>query len=72
MSEPEKALSDFVATLTYDAVPEVARETVRRAFLDIVGVTLASAFADAARDGVRGQRNRRRDRGRRDHLGCRD
>jgi 2-methylcitrate dehydratase PrpD len=44
---PEATLAAFVADLTYDAVPEAARTTVERAFVDTVGVTLAGAVADA-------------------------
>jgi 2-methylcitrate dehydratase PrpD len=47
MRAPEETLSDFVAALTIGDVPEAARETVRRAFLDTVGVTLAGALDDA-------------------------
>ncbi|MUV85343.1 hypothetical protein GJ631_01765 [Natronomonas sp. CBA1123] len=47
MASPEATLSDFIATVTYEEVPERARETVRRAFLDTVGVTLAGALDDA-------------------------
>lgn len=44
---PEATLAAFVADLTYDAVPESARTTIERAFVDTVGVTLAGAVADA-------------------------
>ena len=47
MTTPETTLSEFVTTLTYDDVPTDARETIRRAFLDTVGVTLAGAYDDA-------------------------
>ena len=47
MASPEATLSDFIATVAYEDVPERARETVRRAFLDTVGVTLAGALDDA-------------------------
>jgi len=49
MSTPEAVLSEFVASVTYYDVPEGARETVRRAFLDTVGVTLAGVGSDAGR-----------------------
>ncbi|RXK47904.1 MmgE/PrpD family protein [Halorientalis pallida] len=47
MTTAVKTLSDFVAATTYKDIPADARETVRRAFLDTVGVTLAGARADA-------------------------
>jgi 2-methylcitrate dehydratase PrpD len=47
MPTPERTLSEFVTNLTYDDIPVSARETVERAFLDTVGVTLAGAHADA-------------------------
>ena len=47
MSSPEADLSDFVTTLTYDDVPTPGRKTIRRAFLDTIGVTLAGAVDDA-------------------------
>jgi len=47
MTSPESELSDFVTTLTYDDVPTPACETIRRAFLDTVGVTLAGAVNGA-------------------------
>lgn len=57
MNSPEALLSDFVARVTYEDIPEEARETIRRAFLDTVGVTLAGAHDDAgaaafAADGI--------------------
>jgi 2-methylcitrate dehydratase PrpD len=47
MNMPETELSSFVATLTYDDVPTPARETIKHAFLDTVGVTLAGTHHDA-------------------------
>lgn len=47
MPTPERTLSEFVTGLNYDDIPASARETVERAFLDTVGVTLAGAYADA-------------------------
>ena len=47
MVTPETELSEFAATLTYDEVPEDARATVRRAYLDTAGVTLAGAVEGA-------------------------
>jgi len=47
MPSPETTLSEFVTTLDYDDIPADARETVQRAFLDTVGVTLAGAHDDA-------------------------
>jgi 2-methylcitrate dehydratase PrpD len=50
---PEATLAAFVADLTYDAVPESARTTIERAFVDTVGVTLAGSVADAGARAVR-------------------
>jgi len=47
MPTPERTLSEFVTGLDYDDIPSDARDTVERAFLDTVGVTLAGAHADA-------------------------
>ena len=47
MPTPEEVLSDFVSTLQYDDIPERVRETVRRAFVDTVGVTLAGGVTGA-------------------------
>ncbi|MCD2203371.1 MmgE/PrpD family protein [Halobacterium sp. KA-6] len=47
MTSPEAALSDFIATVTYEDIPKPARETIKRAFVDTVGVTLAGAIDDA-------------------------
>ena len=47
MPTPERTLGEFVTGLTYDDIPTSARETVERAFLDTVGVTLAGAHAGA-------------------------
>lgn len=47
MTTPENTLADFTATLTYEDVPAPARNTIRRAFLDTVGVTLVGALDDA-------------------------
>jgi 2-methylcitrate dehydratase PrpD len=44
---PEATLAAFVARLTYDDVPDAARTTIERAFVDTVGVTLAGSVADA-------------------------
>jgi len=43
MHTPETTLSRFVTGLDYDDIPADARDTVERAFLDTVGVTLAGA-----------------------------
>lgn len=47
MSTPEQQLADFVTSLSYEDMPDSARETVRRAFVDTVGVTLAGAVDEA-------------------------
>ena len=47
MATPEADLSAFAASLAFADVPESARTTVRRAFLDTVGVTLAGAVEGA-------------------------
>ncbi|MEA5389425.1 MmgE/PrpD family protein [Haloarculaceae archaeon H-GB2-1] len=47
MPTPEITLSEFVTGLEYDDIPADARDTVQRAFLDTVGVTLAGARDDA-------------------------
>ncbi len=47
MSTPERQLADFITSLSYDDIPDTARETVRRGFVDTVGVTLAGALDDA-------------------------
>ncbi|MFC5973558.1 MmgE/PrpD family protein [Halomarina salina] len=47
MASPETELAEFAATLTFAEVPDDARETVRRAFLDTAGVTLAGAVEGA-------------------------
>jgi len=57
MATPEAELADFVSSLAYEDVPGGVRETVRRAFLDTVGVTLAGAVDGAgetafATDGI--------------------
>lgn len=44
---PERRLSEFAATLDYADVPEEVRETVVRAFVDTVGVTLAGTVEGA-------------------------
>jgi len=49
MQTPEQALTDFVADLTYEDLPAGAPETVTRAFVDTVGVTLAGAVDEAGR-----------------------
>jgi 2-methylcitrate dehydratase PrpD len=43
MASPETELSEFAATLTFAEIPENAQETIRRAFFDTIGVTLAGA-----------------------------
>jgi 2-methylcitrate dehydratase PrpD len=43
MATPEIELSEFAATLTFAEIPENAQETIRRAFFDTIGVTLAGA-----------------------------
>jgi 2-methylcitrate dehydratase PrpD len=43
----EATLAAFVTDLRYDDVPEAARTTIERAFVDTVGVTLAGSVADA-------------------------
>lgn len=45
----ERQLSDFVVDLTYDAIPPDVVETVTRAFVDTVGVTIAGAVEGAGR-----------------------
>ncbi|KAB1185450.1 MULTISPECIES: MmgE/PrpD family protein [Haloferax] len=45
--QPERTLAAFVADLTFDDVPPDAVETIERAFVDTVGVTLAGVRADA-------------------------
>jgi 2-methylcitrate dehydratase PrpD len=47
MATPETELSEFAATLTFAEIPENAQETIRRAFFDTIGVTLAGAGEDA-------------------------
>jgi len=47
MTSPEASLSDFVVTVTYQDIPDCARENIRHAFFDTVGVTLAGALDDA-------------------------
>ncbi len=44
---PERRLSEFVSTLEYSMLPDGSADTVRRAFLDTVGVTLAGAVDGA-------------------------
>lgn len=44
---PERRLSEFTATLDYADVPEGVRETVVRAFVDTIGVTLAGTVEGA-------------------------
>jgi 2-methylcitrate dehydratase PrpD len=46
-TRPEAELAAFVADLTHEDVPDAARTTIERAFVDTVGVTLAGAVADA-------------------------
>ncbi|MEF8887689.1 MAG: MmgE/PrpD family protein [Haloarculaceae archaeon] len=48
-SSPEAQLGDFVASLEYGDLPEGAVDTVVRAVVDTVGVTLAGTTADAGR-----------------------
>lgn len=47
MESPETRLGSFVAELTYDDLPDDVVETVRRAFTDTVGVTLAGSAEGA-------------------------
>lgn len=47
MPDPEAEISAFVSSLTYEDIPAEARETIRRAFLDTVGVILAGAESNA-------------------------
>ncbi|WP_433633620.1 MmgE/PrpD family protein [Halomicrococcus sp. NG-SE-24] len=49
MESPETTLSDFITSLTYGDLPSSVRETIRRAFLDTVGVILAGAVEDAGK-----------------------
>lgn len=49
MASPEQRLSKFVATLDFDDLPETVVETISRAFLDTVGVTLAGSVEGAGR-----------------------
>ncbi|MEE6209904.1 MmgE/PrpD family protein [Salarchaeum sp. III] len=53
MPTPETTLSEFVTDLDYDDIPVDARDTVQRAFLDTVGVTLAGAHDDAGETAFR-------------------
>ena len=46
---PEARLGEFVAGVEYEALPEGAVDTVTRAVVDTVGVTLAGTTADAGR-----------------------
>lgn len=43
----ETTLAEFVATTTFDDLPDGTGETVRRAFVDTVGVTLAGVAAES-------------------------
>lgn len=58
MGSPESRLSTFVHDLTFDDIPTDAVETIRRAFVDTVGVTLAGAVEGAGEKSYRiaGQR----------------
>lgn len=47
MPTPEQETAEFISTLTYDDLSESAVDTVTRAFVDTVGVTLAGSVADA-------------------------
>ncbi|MFC6993445.1 MmgE/PrpD family protein [Haladaptatus sp. GCM10025707] len=49
---PEHILASFVTRLTYEQVPKESVETVERAFVDTVGVTLAGAVADAGKRAI--------------------
>ena len=49
MATPERTLAEFVATLSYDDLPEGSVETITRAFVDTVGVTLAGTVEGAGR-----------------------
>ncbi len=50
---PERVLAEFVANLEFDDVPEDVVDTIERAFVDTVGVTLAGATADAGKKAAR-------------------
>ena len=49
MPTPERAIAEFVSTVTYGDLPASVVDTVTRAFVDTVGVTLAGSVADAGR-----------------------
>lgn len=53
MPTPETTLSGFVTGLDYDDIPANARDTVERAFLDTIGVTLAGAHEVAGETTLR-------------------
>lgn len=45
----EKRIADFVASLRYEDIPDDVIETVTRAFIDTVGVTIAGSLEGAGR-----------------------
>jgi 2-methylcitrate dehydratase PrpD len=49
MTSPETAVSEFVADLAYDDLPAGSIETITRAFVDTVGVTLAGSVEGSGR-----------------------
>jgi 2-methylcitrate dehydratase PrpD len=49
MTTPETALGEFVASLSYDDLPEGSVETLTRAVVDTIGVTLAGTVEGAGR-----------------------
>lgn len=49
MQTSEARLSEFVTDLAFEDIPDEARETIQRAFVDTVGVTLAGAVEGAGR-----------------------
>lgn len=52
MATPERALGEFVATLDYEDLPEGSIETITRAFVDTIGVTLAGTAEGAGHTAV--------------------
>lgn len=49
MPTPEQETAAFASALSFDDLPEPAIDTVTRAFVDTIGVTLAGSTADAGR-----------------------
>lgn len=49
MSSPEVSRNSFVANLEHDDLPEESIDTVQRAFVDTVGVTLAESVDGAGK-----------------------